>query len=120
MYSHYRKPEPVAVCLAAIAAAALLITGHAAIAAAQSNNSGFGNRQLPYQPQSQLAPGSVAVSQIFPGGGSPPPEDPIARQYQGNPGFINEGHRLFLWYNCVGCHSNGGGGMGPGFLDNQW
>jgi mono/diheme cytochrome c family protein len=119
MYSHYRKSERLGVFLAVIAAIGLLIAGQAAVAAAQTNNSWFGNSQLPYQPQSQVAPSSVAVSQIFPGEGSPPPEDPIARHYQGKPGFINEGHRLFLWYNCVGCHSNGGGGMGPGFLDNQ-
>ena len=26
---------------------------------------------------------------------------------------VSQGKRLFRWYNCSGCHSNGGGGMGP-------
>ncbi|MBV8356891.1 MAG: c-type cytochrome [Deltaproteobacteria bacterium] len=71
-------------------------------------------------PASQSGPSFVPVTKIFPGGGSPPPPDPRAAIYQGNAYYINEGHRLFLWYNCVGCHANGGGGMGPALMDNQW
>jgi cytochrome c oxidase cbb3-type subunit 3 len=32
----------------------------------------------------------------------------------------NEGKRLFRWFNCNGCHSNGGGGMGPPLMDSTW
>ena len=71
-------------------------------------------------PASQSGPSFVPVTKIFPGGGSPPPPDPRGALYQGNAYYINEGHRLFLWYNCVGCHANGGGGMGPALMDNQW
>jgi cytochrome c oxidase cbb3-type subunit 3 len=71
-------------------------------------------------PAAQAAPATVAVSQLFPGGGSPPPLPAMAKQIQGNPYYTNEGHRLFIWYNCVGCHANGGGGMGPALMDNQW
>ncbi len=28
--------------------------------------------------------------------------------------------RLFTWYNCAGCHSNGGGGIGPPLIKNDW
>ncbi|MBV9841926.1 MAG: c-type cytochrome, partial [Sphingomonadaceae bacterium] len=28
--------------------------------------------------------------------------------------------RLYNQYNCVGCHSNGGGGMAPSLMDDQW
>ena len=31
-----------------------------------------------------------------------------------------EGKRLYGWYNCAGCHFNGGGGIGPPFMDNTW
>src|SRR5690606_19958893 len=24
------------------------------------------------------------------------------------------------WYNCAGCHFNGGGGMGPPLMDDEW
>jgi len=33
---------------------------------------------------------------------------------------IAQGKRLFRWFNCAGCHSKGGGGMGPALMDDQW
>jgi len=27
---------------------------------------------------------------------------------------------LYVAYNCVGCHFNGGGGMGPAWMDGKW
>jgi cytochrome c oxidase cbb3-type subunit 3 len=33
---------------------------------------------------------------------------------------VSEGKRLFEWYNCSGCHSHGGGGMGPPLIDDKW
>jgi cytochrome c oxidase cbb3-type subunit III len=40
--------------------------------------------------------------------------------YAYNAHAISEGKRLFTWYNCVGCHANGGGGMGPPLMDARW
>ncbi|HUR83601.1 MAG TPA: c-type cytochrome [Thermoanaerobaculia bacterium] len=40
--------------------------------------------------------------------------------YGRNAFAISEGKRLFSWYNCVGCHANGGGGMGPPLMDERW
>lgn len=40
--------------------------------------------------------------------------------YQYNAYAISEGKRLFTWYNCQGCHANGGGGMGPPLMDDRW
>jgi cytochrome c oxidase cbb3-type subunit 3 len=40
--------------------------------------------------------------------------------YERNAQHIAEGHRLFVWMNCVGCHANGGGGMGPPLMDEEW
>lgn len=45
---------------------------------------------------------------------------PPAGNFEGNAFSISEGLRLFNWYNCVGCHSNGGGGMGPALMDEKW
>lgn len=28
--------------------------------------------------------------------------------------------RLFSFYNCNGCHANGGGGIGPALSDDEW
>jgi cytochrome c oxidase cbb3-type subunit III len=33
---------------------------------------------------------------------------------------VNQGKRLYSWYNCNGCHANGGGGIGPPLMDSEW
>lgn len=34
---------------------------------------------------------------------------------------IMQGRRLFVWFNCAGCHgTHGGGGMGPSLRDVDW
>jgi len=49
---------------------------------------------------------------------------PVARlvnPYAGNKTVLEEGRRLFNWYNCSGCHGDhGGGGMGPSLRDSTW
>jgi cytochrome c oxidase cbb3-type subunit III len=40
--------------------------------------------------------------------------------YQYNAYAISEGKALFNQFNCVGCHANGGGGMGPALMDDKW
>lgn len=40
--------------------------------------------------------------------------------YDGNAYAVNQGKRLYRWYNCNGCHGNGGGGMGPPLMDGEW
>jgi cytochrome c oxidase cbb3-type subunit 3 len=47
-------------------------------------------------------------------------EDPRAAAYYDNADAVNTGKRLFGQYNCSGCHSNGGGGMGPDLMDDEW
>ncbi|MDB4906903.1 MAG: cytochrome c class [Gemmatimonadetes bacterium] len=40
--------------------------------------------------------------------------------YEGNAFAVNQGKRLFRWYNCNGCHAMGGGSIGPALMDDQW
>lgn len=40
--------------------------------------------------------------------------------YDENAYAVNQGKRLYRWYNCSGCHANGGGGMGPPLMDAHW
>ena len=40
--------------------------------------------------------------------------------YAGNGWAAAEGKRLYQSFNCSGCHSHGGGGMGPALMDNVW
>ena len=56
-------------------------------------------------------------------GGAPPVEAGAvaiaskAPLYEENAFAVNQGKRLFRWYNCNGCHGQGGGGMGPALMD---
>jgi len=68
--------------------------------------------------QAALFGNAAPQSTLQPGG-------PLARQqvnnpFHGNAYGISEGQRLFAWYNCSGCHSHGGGGMGPPLIKKDW
>jgi len=41
--------------------------------------------------------------------------------YETDPVALTEGRKLFVWYNCAGCHGgHAGGGMGPSLRDVDW
>ena len=40
--------------------------------------------------------------------------------FGGNAYHLAQGQRLYSWMNCGGCHSHGGGGMGPPLRDDEW
>ncbi|HKQ52177.1 MAG TPA: c-type cytochrome [Pyrinomonadaceae bacterium] len=61
---------------------------------------------------------SVSLSDLRPGEPGPPAES--KNEYEENAYAMNEGKRLFEWFNCVGCHAHGGGGMGPPLMDDKW
>jgi cytochrome c oxidase cbb3-type subunit 3 len=51
------------------------------------------------------------------------PENVHYRQnpYETDPVALQDGRRLFDWYNCSGCHGgHAGGGMGPSLRDPTW
>jgi cytochrome c oxidase cbb3-type subunit 3 len=41
-------------------------------------------------------------------------------KYERNANALATGKRLWTWYNCAGCHANGGGGSGPALMDDVW
>ena len=45
---------------------------------------------------------------------------PLHDPYGGNAYAIAQGQKLFEWYHCSGCHSHGGGGIGPALMDSVW
>jgi len=67
---------------------------------------------------------------------SPPPARPVTMSelgpgprtmastmrnpYEGNAWAISQGKRLFSQFNCVGCHGQGGGAIGPPLMDDEW
>jgi len=48
------------------------------------------------------------------------PAQKYSGPYDGNSYGINQGERLYVQYNCVGCHFHGGGGIGPPLMDELW
>lgn len=52
----------------------------------------------------------------------PPQAMPETRNPLGNDApVLQDGRRLFVWYNCYGCHGGrAGGGMGPSLRDATW
>jgi cytochrome c oxidase cbb3-type subunit 3 len=45
---------------------------------------------------------------------------PVRNEYEENAYALSEGQHLYNYFNCVGCHAHGGGGMGPALMDDQW
>lgn len=77
--------------------------------------------------ESNLGTQESAIKAGPPGG--PPIDRPDAgpitlrtfdNPYEDNSWAIAQGKRLFIWYNCNGCHASGGGGMGPALMDGTW
>src|SRR5437868_10279571 len=72
---------------------------------------------------SQLMSGAqnqpVQVSDLRPGP-EKAPVPPVKNAYENNAWGMGEGKRLYEFYNCVGCHAHGGGGMGPALMDAKW
>jgi cytochrome c oxidase cbb3-type subunit 3 len=51
-------------------------------------------------------------------GGTLPSAD--IRGVEDNAYAVSEGKRLYSAYNCVGCHAQGGGAIGPALMDSEW
>ena len=72
------------------------------------------------KPLGETIPAGESPPTIFPGDSSAPPLDARASLYDNNANAIAQGQQLFQQMNCVGCHSHGGGGMGPPLMDDEW
>ena len=52
--------------------------------------------------------------------GSPSLPGPVDSPFRDNAFGLSEGKRLYSAYNCVGCHAQGGGAIGPALMDHRW
>jgi cytochrome c oxidase cbb3-type subunit III len=68
-------------------------------------------------PEAKLAE-AVAVTDLRPAGATN--DLAVKNDYEQNAQALSDGKQLFQRMNCVGCHGNGGGGMGPALMDDQW
>jgi cytochrome c oxidase cbb3-type subunit III len=69
---------------------------------------------------SEVTPAANAIRQTELQPGAPQPEATVAGLYEDNAWAVSEGKRVYEWFNCVGCHAHGGGGMGPALMDDKW
>jgi cytochrome c oxidase cbb3-type subunit 3 len=97
--------------------ASLLLIGAAALTLAACDREEHHSRA---KPVGETVPAGESPATIFPGNSTPPPLDARAKLYDDNANAIGKGQQLFQQMNCVGCHSHGGGGMGPPLMDDQW
>ena len=72
------------------------------------------------KPIGETVPAGESPPTIFPGSSNAPALDVRASLYDNNANAISQGQQLYMQMNCVGCHSHGGGGMGPPLMDDEW
>ncbi len=72
------------------------------------------------KPIGESVPAGQSPDTIWPGGTPQPELDARAKLYDNNANDIAQGQQLYTQMNCVGCHSHGGGGMGPALMDDEW
>jgi cytochrome c oxidase cbb3-type subunit 3 len=95
----------------------LLVAGAAGLLLAACDREEHHSRAKPF---GETIPASASPPTVFPGNSAPPGKDFRAAVYDNNANAIGRGQQLYIQMNCVGCHSHGGGGMGPPLMDDEW
>lgn len=92
-----------------------------ALAAAGLALAACNREDRPLKSVAETGPKAVTVSDLYPGPTQAlTPPDPRAQEYEGNAFHISNGQTYYKWFNCSGCHFNGGGGIGPALMDAKW
>src|ERR1700712_816091 len=77
-------------------------------------------RQFRLDPPVAAALDKIALMPSGIGGAPPETYFALAKPYETNAYNLSEGKRLYSWFACKSCHSDGQGGIGPAFLDGWW
>ena len=72
------------------------------------------------QPLPETTAAAPRLSTLQPGVQIADAPDPRAAEYENNSYQQSQGQLLFQKMNCAGCHTHGGGGMGPALSDDEW
>jgi hypothetical protein len=96
-------------------AAPILLVAFCALAVAACERE---ERQFRPKPPEAALTNTIHMSPIRPG--MPRLAVQTRNDNESNAYAIAQGQQLFRAYNCNGCHSNGGGGMGPPLMDGKW
>jgi cytochrome c oxidase cbb3-type subunit III len=63
----------------------------------------------------------VPQPSLLPRPGPPEASRPgAARSFEANAYHVAQGKQLYRAFNCIGCHANGGGAIGPALMDESW
>jgi cytochrome c oxidase cbb3-type subunit 3 len=84
-----------------------------ALAACERESRKFSDPSLSATPLNTLS-----QSEIQPGG--PARARNTGSPYDYNAYAIAQGKQLYEWFNCTGCHAQGGGAIGPPLMDDKW
>jgi cytochrome c oxidase cbb3-type subunit III len=71
-------------------------------------------------PPVSAALNKVAVMPNGIGGAPPPIYAALSYPYDTNAYQLSQGKQLYTWFNCQGCHADGGGNSGPALTDGWW
>lgn len=110
MCSRYRRDEA-----GRRGATVLVMTGMLVLAACHRES-----RHFTAPTSSDMPPSQQSMSDLVGGRQSERFRKRQGIEYEGNAYHMSEGKRLFQWFNCTGCHANGGGGSGPALMDDRW
>jgi cytochrome c oxidase cbb3-type subunit 3 len=77
-------------------------------------------RELRLDPPIAAALDDVALMSNSIAGAYPQVYAALGKPYVNNAYDLSQGKRLYAWFNCDGCHADGGGASGPAFLDGWW
>lgn len=72
------------------------------------------------QPPDAQVLNTLTLTELQAGGAMEAADGAVENQYEHNAFAMARGKRLYSDFNCVGCHANGGGGMGPPLMDDEW
>jgi cytochrome c oxidase cbb3-type subunit 3 len=75
-------------------------------------------RDFSAHPPSATAANAVIMSPLQPGPAVI--RAAVLNPFEDNAYAVSEGKQLFDQMNCSGCHSHGGGGIGPPLTDDEW
>jgi cytochrome c oxidase cbb3-type subunit 3 len=92
-----------------------------AVAAAVLTGCEREDRPLRSNPGAAEIKDDISLASNAPGPGGPVERrSGAAKKFEKVAFHVSQGKKLFNWFNCTGCHANGGGGSGPALMDDVW
>jgi cytochrome c oxidase cbb3-type subunit III len=85
--------------------------------------SGCQREEREYRPSPVAGESHEAIALTTNSAGPSAPEVSVSgkgKTYEANAYHQSQGKKYYTWFNCNGCHANGGGDSGPPLMDDRW